>query len=1096
MGKKSDNRGETLNSTITAKVRSAVESGGVILLRGGAGCGKTTIALELYERFSRNSLKQPRCCIITPNTQHREYVTSLLLQRSPCGVLVSPQVTTFAGLAGRILSASQDSAKSISPFARYLLLRNIITELNAAGKLPVFAPVSDTLGMVTAVDRAIAELKRAAVDENDLEYALYDTAGKPRDLLRVYTAYQQRLREMELFDVEGQMWCGRDNLKKIPADAPNENVGLGEIDVIVIDGFTDFTPTQLETLTLLVPRVKAMLITLSITDDQRERMWFWTKRTRERILAMPVGRICEIKIPAPAAGVGVIQRSLQNILPRIFDHDARPCEPPDGLCVIAATGIDCEVAAVARKIKRLLAAGANPCSIGVVARSIDTYHKSICRIFGECDIPVAPPAVSLGDVPVVRFYLDVAGVSESNFAISQILHVIKNSYFRPQVLGDFSACDVSVVETIIREANISGGRDAYMNAFERTGGSVAPAAIKSAREMLEVFFNLVQTSAGPSGLLKIIDALQLRTVSWNPADIERSARDIRAVDMLMVAVASLGETTVKIETLREALLKVSLAPARCESLVDVMSVLDARAIRWEHVFLLGCGEGQFPQKVTDLSLLSEKQRQTWNERGINLDRRSDLTAREMLLFYLAVSRADKTLTLSYHQSDSSGGASAAGSFLQSLMETCGGEAAFEASGQITRIKPGQFVQDTSRLASHSEVLNTAIAGLFQQGERIKSPSESALRWIVDNRPELISRVGSGLWASHKRWETGSYNEFDGRISEAGLLESLALQYPGETVFSASRLSMYGQCPWKYFAKYVLQLKPLAEPEKQLEAASLGIFCHDVLWSTLTQLAERYSRPLRLKNIGQAEIFETFDKCFDAESVRVESRGLAYPALWKIQQQPAREHLRDYLERQRCGDLPDFESLHFEFGFGLDVRGEHLDSASVCDPVTISTPGGPVKLRGKIDRIDRVKVQDIEGLFVVDYKTGKIPTGSKSIDKQNLQMPLYTEAVEQIFNLTSLGGVFHSLTGKKDRYFAAFTKSGGKIKLVKQFARQRSDALETVGRFVTSMGCGRFDLPAAKPDDCKYCEYRSICHFSPVRSEIKFPDSQAVAKEAR
>jgi len=453
VGNQSDNRGATSKSTVTTQVRAAIESGGVVLLRGGAGCGKTTVALELYEHFC-DSMMRPRCCIITPNTQHREYITSQLLQRSPRGVLVSPQITTFAGLAGRILSASQDSAKSISPFGRYNLLRSIITQLNDIGKLPTFSPVCQTTGIVTAVDRAIAELKRAAVDENDLEYALCDTVGKSRDLLTVYTLYQQRLREMELFDVEGQMWCGRDNLKNFPDDAPNEKIGLDGIDVIIIDGFTDFTPTQLETLTLLVPRVKGMLITIPFVEDRRERMWFWTRRTLERVRTIPVGSINEIQMPAPAVSEG----SLQNIPPRIFDHDAQQCKSTDGFSVISATGIDSEVSAVGRKIKCLLAGGAKPRSIGIISRSIETYHESIHRIFTERDIPVAPPAMSLGDVPVVRFFLDVIGLCESNFAFSHVMHVIKNSYFHPQMLGDFVPATVSTAETIIREANISEGQ--------------------------------------------------------------------------------------------------------------------------------------------------------------------------------------------------------------------------------------------------------------------------------------------------------------------------------------------------------------------------------------------------------------------------------------------------------------------------------------------------------------------------------------------------------------------------------------------------------------------------------------------------------------
>ena len=60
---------------------------------------------------------------------------------------------------------------------------------------------------------------------------------------------------------------------------------------------------------------------------------------------------------------------------------------------------------------------------------------------------------------------------------------------------------------------------------------------------------------------------------------------------------------------------------------------------------------------------------------------------------------DKTLTLSYHQADSPGATSAAGSFLQSLMETFGGVESLEVNGKITRIKPGQFVPEIEQLTT-------------------------------------------------------------------------------------------------------------------------------------------------------------------------------------------------------------------------------------------------------------------------------------------------------------------------------------------------------------------------------------------------------------
>ena len=62
----------------------------------------------------------------------------------------------------------------------------------------------------------------------------------------------------------------------------------------------------------------------------------------------------------------------------------------------------------------------------------------------------------------------------------------------------------------------------------------------------------------------------------------------------------------------------------------------------------------FPRKFVESSLVGEADRQAWRRGKIELDRRGDLTAREMLLFYLGISRANASLTLSYLASDAAG----------------------------------------------------------------------------------------------------------------------------------------------------------------------------------------------------------------------------------------------------------------------------------------------------------------------------------------------------------------------------------------------------------------------------------------------------------
>ena len=91
--------------------------------------------------------------------------------------------------------------------------------------------------------------------------------------------------------------------------------------------------------------------------------------------------------------------------------------------------------------------------------------------------------------------------------------------------------------------------------------------------------------------------------------------------MLLRTPSAAGTATNQI---REALSLTTCPPERSESLVDFLDVLDARALRYDHVFLLGVTEGQFPQKLAESSLIRHSDRLFWRSGGVELDTRTDL----------------------------------------------------------------------------------------------------------------------------------------------------------------------------------------------------------------------------------------------------------------------------------------------------------------------------------------------------------------------------------------------------------------------------------------------------------------------------------------
>ena len=1066
--------------------------GPVIVLTGPAGCGKTTAALDLYRGGLGND-GTAGCMLVAPNAAAADHLRGRLLSDSETGALAGARVNTFFRLTAGILAASGTAGRRISPFQRHLILAGIVGELLSSGKLKAIGAVADTPGLVVALDRAIAELKRAAIEPGSLAPAVRSGPPKERDLLEVYRCYQNRLRADGMFDVEGQIWLARDRLAEALDDKTADLPGLGGVSILAVDGFTDFTPTQLEILDFVSRKNRRILITLTLDDDGRDRMWFWTRRTLNAIRTRFGDRVSVIQAPANpsrATGPGRLPDTL-------FDLDAEKTDPPDRLEVISAPNVDAEIAAVARQIKRLLLDGARGESIAVLARSIEPYRRTIERVFALHDVPVAEAPSRLVDVPVIRFLLDTSEAG-GKFVHTAILRIISNSYFRADALGEFDATDASVAELIIRQGNVLEGRSSYAQAADRlawmatrnipddedpqTAGrlqlgpiEVTPRRIASAAALLEALFDAIQSARGDP--LDIARSLGVDRVVMQLDDPPLVARDLRALAALEQVIGELDELPAG-PCLRSALSQVACPPRRAESLVDVLDVLDARALRYSHVFLIALGEGHFPAKLTDSSLLGEAQRLRWSTHGVALDSRGDLASREMLLFYLAASRAGESLTLSYVTCDASGRPAGAGSFLTSLLEPIGGLEALQSAGRHRNIPLGTFLPDSGRIASDQDALTGAVAGWFDPD---RGCDDAAMAWVARGDPQKLMRVAGGLWASHKRWQANSAGAFDGRLDDAKLTAELKRRYPGQVVFSASSLNSFGQCPWRYFASYVLGLEPLSVPERILQPTSRGQFVHNVLFTTMTRLRDAAGGPVRPDQVTDEEMIEALRGAVTGLSQPLETAA-PYPALWRIQRDRMHSQMRSYLlslKNAKPGGLYG----HFELAFGMEERpGEPADAMSRDEAVIVHTAAGDIRLRGKIDRVD---LQGAGGLLVIDYKTGALPSPADIATGRNLQLPLYSAAAAEILSGEASGGAFHRVgegKSKKCLDFSPETADRGIAKLGGYDAVNQA-AMQSVADFVTAMSEGRFDLYPTH--NCpSYCPFRQICQFSPARAEIK------------
>ena len=81
--------------------------------------------------------------------------------------------------------------------------------------------------------------------------------------------------------------------------------------------------------------------------------------------------------------------------------------------------------------------------------------------------------------------------------------------------------------------------------------------------------------------------------------------------------------------------------------VRVVSAEQVRILDIPHLFLAGLSERSFPRRRNDDCLYSESDREQLNEHGLTLAPHSQRAQEEMLMFYNVVTRARRSLVLSY-----------------------------------------------------------------------------------------------------------------------------------------------------------------------------------------------------------------------------------------------------------------------------------------------------------------------------------------------------------------------------------------------------------------------------------------------------------------
>ncbi len=638
---------------------------------------------------------------------------------------------------------------------------------------------------------------------------------------------------------------------------------------------------------------------------------------------------------------------------------------------------DSEIRSVLTQVKQLVNAGTSTDTIAIVARANTDYARQLSDIAWEFGLPVRiTRSPSLAETRLGSW-------------MRGLLEVWQRS-FRFEATASFLQHPLTPSELAPRWSDARKRRPDHRQAWEAIGADFS--AIQPWRQAKRAKwvdrFNDVLTAwkiEARCGLWveetiaygRLQDAFdELANFDETPRSGEQFARELDTLLMSQpVAIATRGG-------------------------VAIHSPESIAGSRYAHVFGLGAIEGAYPEPVRNDTAIDFFTRKQFAEQGIDLGSAMRSARQETRLFDALLRVASDRLILSYPR----------------------------AIGKNLTLPSAYLEQfaippNTTDTTPNTTINTTPIASL-ETARRLVW-----LRSSLDRLPDLARRDRVLPHARRcqrvelDREIAPTYSAYDGLTD---LPTNIA-----QHIFSASQLSMLGQCGFKWFSRYGLRVNTPQEKETELSGRLKGQLYHQTLEGAMRDA------------IGQEEprdrVLAALEAAFETAETDLYLDHL--PAWWAQR----REHLA--LLRRTI----EHESF---FTPGAVVR--ELESK-------FEGEWNGFKVTGKIDRADETPY----GITLIEYKTrSSRPTqaqNSQGEAKFDLQLQLYVEAAG--------AALFPDRTISRAHYYSLTkAKSLAKVDLVDD-----TEATAFADRLRGYLSTGAY---AVQPDRgekvCAYCDCELMC----------------------
>ena len=938
---------------------------------GSSGAGKS---YQVYSEIIRESIEEPerQFLVIVPE-QFTMQTQKEIVQMHPRRGMMNLDVLSFNRLAWRVFEKTGGNTLPVlDDLGKSLITQRVIgTEQK---KLRVLGRTLSRQGAAEEMKSLISELLQYRVEESDLDRWIEESGEKNQnrlamkltDIRTVYDGFRTFLADHYLTAEEvPEVLCGV----------------IGEADLvkgsrIVLDGFTGFTPVQLEVVRELLRL--ADRVTVVLTADTPEnlygsrnihRLFHMSCETYRKVSALAEETRTEIR---PVRWVDPGERSrfadspeLQFMEKNLFrygrDSYHGEADADHQIHITEAADPGEEIRAAAGQICRLVREkGYHYRDFAVVTGDLDTYGREAVRIFRSAQIPCfldqKKKVMSNQMVEFIRAAVDMVRDNYSYDSVFRYLH---------SGLSHLSEEEIQNLEDYCLALGIHG-RKKFEEAWTRTSRSMKPdmllfyneLRIKFVRETQALHDGLRERNATVrrrTGLLyeflvrqDVQNRMQKRSDAFREMGDASSAKEYERIfeqvmGMFDRLVEVLGDEKMKLSDYQEILdagfgeMRIGLIPPG-EDQVLVGDIERTRLKKIRVMFFVGINEGVVPKPIPAGGILSEPDREKLSDQKAELSPTSrEQMYRQRFYLYLAMTKPSDALWLSWSRTGS-GGESLLPSYL---------------IGTIRRMfpdVPAVILEDlekedpTLRMETKDGRMEYLLGELQRMPESMPSGASAELLRRMLRDPEGRKNAEALLDAVCTR------------NPEKGLGTILAEKlYGKELRNSVTRLEEMASCEFRHFLDYGLKLKE--RDEYVFTPADFGTVMHDSL--------QLFSETLARKGLDWRSLpDDERDRISDTSLTRV-TDGYNNRILFSTKRNEyMRNRLQDILRRtvwalQQQVKKGEFRPSDFEFDFGDDLSAVHfrLDG------------GASMKLIGRIDRLDTCETKDARYIKVIDYKTG-------------------------------------------------------------------------------------------------------------------------------